>query len=252
MATREQLQRIVDNPLSAPGQIVMAKAQLSVLDHAEAKTKAEPEITAAGTVKLKGFQGMIYFAAGGYRCKESAKNAMHGFKQDIPSRIISKDYAAALQTEFAAYGGVQSGEAQSHADMHYTFGREFASTSEQQAEWLACFPNERRDLFAKPDPPTAEQVAFKKKEDAQLAARRRLKEIADSGRYDKNCLTDWETSDCKLPDGPEGTEIVQLLAVILEDITAMQRRGESPEFKWRDMTKSLPKEEVVAVAQEQQ
>jgi hypothetical protein len=146
--TKEQLEAIVNNPLANPSQIVMARAQLAVLDHAEAKAKPEPEIdTKAGTVRLRGYQGVICFKPGSWFCKEGSKDVMTSHHQDIPARVISQAYADKLQHEYEAFGGFQSPQAQSIADMRYTVGRELATTPEEQAAWLAAFPNERRDLF---------------------------------------------------------------------------------------------------------
>src|SRR6266436_5967638 len=122
--TKEKLEDIINSPLSSPSQKVMAKAQLAVIGR---QAEAEPEIdTAKGTVRLKGFRGQTFAKAGGWRCREESKDAVHAFKHDIPARTISQEYAAELQEEFAAFGGVQGGDAQVEADQYFTAGRMFA------------------------------------------------------------------------------------------------------------------------------
>jgi hypothetical protein len=249
MATKDQLEDIINSPLSSPSQKVMAKAQLAVLIGKQAEAESEID-TAANTVRLKGFRGQTFALAGGWRCHGDHKNVVHTFKHDIGARTISLAYAEELQNQFAAYGGIQGGEAQVAANHYFTVGRTVASTDEEQSHWLSCFPLERRDTFSRPDLPTPEQVSFQDKEAAKLAAVRRLKTIADSGNYGHDAMDDWLRSDSKFPDSPEGEEILRLVTIILEDITAMFERGNRPELKWRNLSKISVKEKPT-VRQEQ-
>lgn len=250
--TQSQLEEIISSPLSTPAQQSEAEFHLSELlsKQTEAAEAEEPEIdTATGQVKVRPFRGQTFAKAGCWKCHESSRDVMYTSTHDLPGRVISTAYAKRLSEEFAAFGGLNGGEAAVAVDHYFTFGKVLATTSEEQAAWLAAFPTVRSDIFSRPDPKSPEQVAREAKDRAQLAAHRRLKELADTGKWGLNCYEDWMHTDSKLPDGEEGAEIVQLLTVILEDLTAVRRRGETLEFKWRDMTKLLPKEETPAPAQ---
>lgn len=149
--TKQRLEEIISSPLSTPAQKEQATSQLAVLSK-QTEAKPEPESTADGNVRLRAYNGPLYFKAGGWFCKEGSKDAMCSYPQDIPARVISKAYAEELQHSYESFGGVQSPQAISIADMDYTFGRGMATTPEERAEWLSKFPLERRDLFTKPTP----------------------------------------------------------------------------------------------------